>query len=679
MVIDDEKLDSIFDDVAKRVRTSVCQPRTSIIRDSRRRISQNCDDVAAIHVLAAAKLRDRRPGNSLSILYNGSSALTGNATGQRLAGYACLAQKQPDAAMQHFDQAVRIDPSQFDSWTALGAIQEKAGQHEAAISYYQRGLVFDDRNHESALALCRIYAARNDLKSAIHTLRTSLFRDRRSARLHSALARLLEKRANLLRRLRKWPAEERLLQEAVRCLCIVASSAPTAESCVSLGMLQQRLGRHDDSVQAFRQAVQQDGQSTAALTQLANAHVERGEIDQARHYFHRSLAIDPDRASTHFRYSRARKFEPGSSSTAYVETLTQLASESDRPIGDQVHLNFALAKVLDDLGDYDGAWQHYDRGNRLKPGHGSRSGRSPINALHDVVTDAVRVYSRDFFQSRQGGGSSSRTPVFIVGMPRSGTTLTEQILSSHRDIAGAGELKLIERIRQQIVHEQRPPKPTLQRGLSSSAEKPSTGRPAESVYPEIMVSVDDRRIQAFATQYLSHIESLRGGRRQVTDKMPTNFLHLGLIALLFPNATIIHCRRNPMDVLVSCYCQNLSAPFCDLQSLLSYHREYRRLMAHWQSVLPLNIHTVDYESLVTDPEPNSRRMVEHCGLTWDPQCLAFHENSRSVHTPSKWQVRQPLYSSSIDRWKRFAPHVDQLRQQIDQELATEAQLGDNPR
>jgi hypothetical protein len=154
--------------------------------------------------------------------------------------------------------------------------------------------------------------------------------------------------------------------------------------------------------------------------------------------------------------------------------------------------------------------------------------------------------------------------------------------------------------------------------------------------------------------------------------MPTNFLHLGLIALLFPNATIIHCRRNPMDVLVSCYCQNLSAPFCDLDALVSYHREYRRLMAHWQDALPLKIHTVDYESLVTQPEPNARSMIQHCGLTWDQQCLEFHANRRAVHTPSKWQVRQPMYRSSIDRWKRFSPHLDRFWHQIDQELRRES-------
>ena len=149
--------------------------------------------------------------------------------------------------------------------------------------------------------------------------------------------------------------------------------------------------------------------------------------------------------------------------------------------------------------------------------------------------------------------------------------------------------------------------------------------------------------------------------------MPTNFIHLGLIAILFPHATIIHCRRDPMDVLTSCYCQNLSPPFCDLQALAQYHRQYRRLMEHWNRVLPLPIHTIDYESLVTDPEANSRRLIESCGLDWNEQCLNFQANGRAVHTPSKWQVRQPMYQSSVGKWRRFESHLSQVFQWVHQD------------
>ena len=160
----------------------------------------------------------------------------------------------------------------------------------------------------------------------------------------------------------------------------------------------------------------------------------------------------------------------------------------------------------------------------------------------------------------------------------------------------------------------------------------------------------------------------------VTDKMPTNFMHLGLIAILFPGATVIHCHRSPMDVLVSCYCQNLNAPFCDLEQLVDYHRNYRRLMAHWQRVLPIKIHTNDYESLVVDPEVHTRAMIQHCGLDWSNDCLRFQSNNRAVHTPSKWQVRQPMYRSSVEKWKRFEKHLAPIAERIAAEIEAESRM-----
>jgi hypothetical protein len=266
-----------------------------------------------------------------------------------------------------------------------------------------------------------------------------------------------------------------------------------------------------------------------------------------------------------------------------------------------------------------------------------------------VADNTIRFFTSEFIEANRDLGSPSETPVFIVGMPRSGTTLTEQILSSHPAIAGAGELKLIDRIRREIASENR-------------------AQVSDHIYPDVLARMDRYRARQFADGYLAHLDTIRADETRVTDKMPTNFIHLGLIALLFPRATVIHCRRNPMDILVSCYCQNLSAPFCDLEQLVHYHRQYRRMMAHWHDVLPLKIHTVDYESLVTNPEPNSRALIEHCGMDWNEECLRFHANDRAVHTPSKWQVRQPMYSSSIEKWRRFEPHLRQIVERIAQDV-----------
>ncbi len=675
MIVEQDRIDSLFDDVSATLRTSVRQSRDSILRDSHRRLSNNPRDTEAIHVIAASNLRQHNPERSLSILQRDSTTLADNPIGHRLAGYACLAQQQTQAALDHFDQAVRLDPCQADCWTMLGRISEDLGRisddeerYAWAIEYYQRAMVFHDPRHESALALSRIHARNKNIKEAIHTLRVALLHDQRSPQLNIALAQLLQRRAARLGRRRKRRPQQRLLQEAYRCYRTANSSAPTSSTFVAQGVLEQRLERFEEAKTSFQRAIAMNPGCSIAITHLANANVESGEIDQALQQFESALEIDPKNANTHFRYTRAKRFKAGRKTQQYLTQLAPLADETDRPTPAQVLLNFALAKVLDDTACYDQAWYHYQRANRMKPGHhecsasrnSSDSGasdtqrpkRSPPPPLQQVADNAIRFFTPEFFEATRGIGNPTRTPVFIVGMPRSGTTLTEQILSSHPLIAGAGELRLIDRIRQELIalHQQNVPQQIADAN--------------SRIYPDVLARLDQHQCRELADGYLAHIETLRNNETRVTDKMPTNFMHLGLIALLFPGATVIHCRRSPMDVLVSCYCQNLNAPFCDLDQLVLYHRQYRRMMAHWHSVLPLKIHTVDYESLVTDPEPNSRALIEHCGLEWDQQCLEFHANARSVHTPSKWQVRQPMYSSSIEKWRRFEPHLKQIAEQI---------------
>lgn len=634
-MIIDEKLDAIFDEVASRVRATVQQPRSSILRASRSRIARNANDVDAVLVVAAASLQDREPERSLDFLRSASSVLQDNATGHRLAGYAHFACQQLDSATEHFDHAARLDPCRYDSWHMLGDICETRGKSDKAIGYYQRALVFDDQHHESALALCRLYTAKRDLQEAIGTIRISLLRDRRNPKLNLALARLLERRITLLRRTGKWRTVEKLINQAKECYRIALAAAPSADAYISFGLLQQRTGMAEQSRKAFAKAIELKPKSSIAHTCLANSFVESGEMDSALALYRKSIELEPERAATHFRFTRAQKFKTGPEAQDYLRSIEDQLS-CDRPIGERVYLHFAAAKIQDDLGCYDQAWSHYDQANRLKPGHGETQ-HSSRQTLESKVDETIAAYDADFFASVEGAGSRSEMPMFIIGMPRSGTTLTEQILSSHPDVTGAGELRRIDRIRKQLKTEDRS---------------------------------DREVIGQFAADHLSYLDGLRQpGTSRVIDKMPTNFLNLGLIATLFPNARIVHLRRNPMDVIVSSYCQNLSAPFCDLDALVSYHRQYRRLMDHWQKVLPISIHHVNYESLVNQAEPHSRAMIDHCDLTWHEDCLRFHSNQRTVQTPSKWQVRQPMYSSSVGRWKRFSKPLSAIAESMRDELS----------
>lgn len=650
MIIDSARADALFAELATKVRSSVRQSRDALVQASHRRLSENPRDRAAIHVLAASSLQNSDPQKSLATLQRDPAILKDDPISHRLAGYAFLAQSDLDSALHHFDQSVRLDPCQSDCWTMLGRIHEESGRIKWAVEYYQRAVLFDDHEHESAIALSELYLRQRRLKDAIHTLRVSLLRDRRSAKLNFALAKLLQRRAGRLGRDKKPRAQKRVLEEAWNCYQTANSAAPTSASYVEQGIVEQKLERFDAAHKTFQRALQLDPECPVAMTHMANANIDAGHIDEALEQYKSAIAINPHRAGAHFRYTRARKFRPDPETDAYVQQLAELAADVSRPRRQQVQINFAIAKVLDDCGDYQRAWQYYDRGNRLKRGHSrplSPSGETlepqedrPA-PLKKVADQAISFFNRRFFAEHRDLGTPSQTPVFIVGMPRSGTTLTEQILSSHPAIAGAGELKMIDRMRQRIINE-------------------FQGRAADQVYPDLLLRLDRASANELANEYLARLDSIRTDEVRVSDKMPTNFMHLGLIALLFPQATVIHCRRNPMDVLVSCFCQNLNPPFCDLDQLVVYHRHYRRLMKHWHEVLPLKIHTVDYESMVADPESNSRQLIEHCGLPWDDRCLHFHRNDRSVHTPSKWQVRQPMYSTSIEKWRRFEPFLEQI-------------------
>ncbi|PAY20393.1 hypothetical protein CKO51_06025 [Rhodopirellula sp. SM50] len=667
--VDRDALNELLESVCNRVGQSVRQSNEVIIQRSQQRLSRNALDMQALHVVAASSLVHRQTAKTLELLQRDGETFARDPVGNRLAGYAWLVRQDTGRARHSFDQAVRLDPNQPDCWKWLGLIAESDDQYEQAAGYYERGILFDDGGHDSALALSRLHARRRQLKDAIHTLRVSLIRDRRSPKLNFALARLLDRRAVMLGRKRMYLAQQRLRQEALECYRIVNAAAPTSQSLLMQGRLQQQLLDHSAARISFQKAVDLDPTSAKAFNYLASANVDFGEIELALGQFEQSIRLDPQRAEAHFRYARAKRFQPGGPTRRYLEQLGQQLREVGQARQKQVYLNFAIAKVYDDIGDFDRAWKHYDRANRLKSMPANRPGKTtatptaapPVSSTDEpwfesFTRHATRHYTEDFFRSMHGAGNPSRTPIFIVGMPRSGTTLTEQILSSHPEIAGAGELNHINQIRQE---------------MSRSHSPATVHQAAWSRYPALLGAMDPSELNQHAARYLDHLDQFRTRERHVTDKMPTNFMHLGLIATLFPGATVIHCRRNPMDVFVSCFCQNLNAPFCDLDQLVHYHRNYRRLMAHWERVLPIKIHSNDYESLVADPETHSRELIRHCGLQWDDACLQFHSNDRAVHTPSKWQVRQPMYRSSVEKWRRFEKHLAPIAEKVSAEIAAE--------
>ncbi|MGA9867339.1 MAG: sulfotransferase, partial [Acetobacteraceae bacterium] len=313
-------------------------------------------------------------------------------------------------------------------------------------------------------------------------------------------------------------------------------------------------------------------------------------------------------------------------------------------------VHFGLGKAFDDLGDYAEAMRHFDAGNRLaamgRPFDRAQFGAS-VNRLMGTIT-------AEFFAEHRALGATSELPVLILGMPRSGTTLVEQIVSSHPDVGGGDELTFWTRQAGELGR--------LGDGWATA-----------------------EHVNRVAADYLTALRKIGPTALRVTDKMPGNFLWIGLIHLVFPNARIIHCRRHPVDTTLSNYFTNFSAPMAytyDKGHLAFYYRCYERLMAHWRSVLPQGtMLEVQYEELIADREPVTRQMIEFLGLEWDEACLRPEDNQRTVLTASAWQVRQPVYRTSAERWRRYEPWLGELRQLLDDPdaIAEPQPTSDNPK
>jgi hypothetical protein len=294
--------------------------------------------------------------------------------------------------------------------------------------------------------------------------------------------------------------------------------------------------------------------------------------------------------------------------------------------------------MLDDIGEYERAMQHYVSGNALE----HERMRFDSDAGRSFVARSRATFTAEFVEDKRPSGNPSDMPIFIVGMLRSGTTLVEQILASHPAIYAAGELEFFRGVSRQLP------------------ERLGGGEP----YPDCLGALDAEALGSLCNGYLANLRERMGEARRFTDKNPLNFEHLGLIMVAFPNARVIHCRRDPMDLCLSTYFQHFSERHdfaYSFAEIAEYHRQYEQLMAHWHEVFPGRIYDVRYEDLVADLEAASRGMLTYLDLEWDESCLEFHRTDRPVGTASHWQVRQPLYTRSVERWRHYEPYLEELR------------------
>ncbi|CAN7169191.1 tetratricopeptide repeat-containing sulfotransferase family protein [Mesorhizobium caraganae] len=383
----------------------------------------------------------------------------------------------------------------------------------------------------------------------------------------------------------------------------------------------------------YRRALEVDGQSLTALVGMGDLLTDMGRQAEAVGYFERAIALDQRNVEALAGLALARRAIKGDPALALVQARLKLPTTTDR---DRVILHHAAGKMLNDQHEYLPAIRHFTNAKAI-------SGNDFDIDLHTRLYDSfIHTFDAGFFEARQAFGNPSDRPVFIVGMPRSGTTLTEQICASHRGIYGAGELPIIRLLAAELGFDQLDP----------------------TIFTRAMEALTPQKAKDLGSKYLGYLKKRNDKAIRVIDKMPHNFELLAFISLVLPNARVVHCMRDPMDNCTSCFMHNFSDAHgynADLAKLGQYYRQYDRLMKHWAKVLPIAIHDMQYERTVAGLETQARGLIAFLGVEWDAACLQFHETERTVRTPSRWQVRQPIYSTSVERWKLYGDALDPLR------------------
>ena len=574
----------------------------------------------------------------------------GLAEAHRNLGVALLEAGERDAAIVCLRTAIELRPEFAGAITQLARALTAAGRAAEAIPHYERLLARNPRFetldeyatllaglgryeasarcYRGAIALAPGYARLHaNLGHVLHCLgdfRSAIEHSRRAIELDPQLPEAQLHLGNSLIALN-------VLYEAEAAYRAGLEIAPDhAALHTAHAMAQRALGRIEDAEKSTRRALALRPGAADTLALLGSLAIDHGRFTEAEDLLRQALAIDPELPEALISLAAVRKM---SSADAPWRDAAERVLTRGLAVAHAINLHHALGKYYDDIDDFDAAFQHHRTGNELARRSRFRYDRAEMTQR---VTRALTAFDRNALAALRPSGRPSDRPLFIVGMPRSGTSLTEQILASHPQVHGMGEL--------------------LYWIDAADAERAAT--------PERRAVT----IAELGRAYLEGIAMQAPDASRVVDKLPVNFKNIGLIHAALPGARFIHLERNSLDTCLSIYFQGFTAAHdyaTDFGDLAHYYHEYRRLMAHWRAVLPpQTLLEVQYEDLVDDPERWSRRMLAHIGLPWDPRCLEFHRTERPVLTASNWQVRQPISKGSIGRWRRYERFLAPLREAL---------------
>ncbi len=433
---------------------------------------------------------------------------------------------------------------------------------------------------------------------------------------------------------------------AVRHLLQIEPENP--QNWVQLATVCTRLMRQADALPAFEEAARLNPGEVRLPLSIGHVHKTLGNRSESERAYKACLRMDPKFGEAYWSLADLKNYVFGEEEIAAMQAL--LTGDGGEDV-DQAQLHFALGRAFEHRKNYAAAFAHYATGNTRR----RKTVPFDIKIFENKTRRVAACFDRAFFAQRASVGYGDPAPIFIVGLPRSGSTLIEQILASHSSVEGTFELPNVLTIVREFDH----------------------ANPERDAYPENVSTVPREQLSNLGRRYIEETAPLRSGRAHFIDKMPNNFSHVGLIHAMLPNAVIIDIRRHPMDACFSTYKQYFAEGQSfsyDLEDLGRYYRCYLGLMDHWDTVLPGKVLHLQYEELVRDPEMNIRRLLAHCGLDFEPACLAFHETKRLVRTASAEQVRQPIYTSGVGYWKNFEAQLEPLRRALGDSMERFADL-----
>jgi tetratricopeptide (TPR) repeat protein len=599
-------------------------------------------------ILSVAQLRQGK--DALPALRKTAELMPLDAEAHRNLGAALHDQGQWALALESFRRALELAPNDADCLVEAADALRALGRAREAVSLYQQALQHDPTHVEAQnnlgnafLQLAQFAEAAACYRLALrlrpadvqilcnlgHVLR-ELGQRREAVPLYTQAIKLDPRRYDVHWNLGTVLFELRRFREAVACFTQAIKLKPDyAPAHLSMGLAMRQQRRPAEAEASCQAALAIDPNYVEALSFLGELRADRGRFEEAEELFRRTIAINPNFSFSYFSIATHRKMSTADS--AWLQGVETLLARQP-PLAHEISLRYGLGKYFDDVGQYASAFENYRQANELTKRYGSSYDREKLTQRVDQI---MHCFDAAFVRDPPNQGSSSELPVLIVGMPRSGTSLTEQILASHPAVFGAGEVPFWD-------------------GAFNVYQKAALSGP-----------VDPTLLPGMAAAYLERFAAASAGVLRVVDKLPGNFLYAGMIHSAFPRARIIHMQRHPLDTCLSIYFQNFfgMGPYAnDLDNLAHYYGEYLRITNHWRAVLPATVLLeVPYEALIEDQEGWSRKMVEFIGLSWDPKCLDFHQTERAVITASKWQVRQKIHSASAGRWRHYEKFVGPLR------------------